>query len=51
MMNDLWLKRRAKRKITGRMRLRYSFLIPKYPIGTFTTAIDRSRPPARRDPR
>ena len=23
-------------RITGRMRLQYSFLIPKYPIGTFT---------------
>ena len=34
MTNDLWLKRRGKR-ITGRMRLQYSFLIPKYPIGTF----------------
>jgi hypothetical protein len=36
MTNDLWLKRRKKRRITGRMRLQYSFLIPKYPIGTFT---------------
>jgi hypothetical protein len=36
MKNDLWLKRRGKRTITGRMRLQYSFLIPKYPIGTFT---------------
>jgi hypothetical protein len=36
MNNDLWLKRHGKRKITGRMRLQYSFLIPKYPIGTFT---------------
>ena len=35
MNNDLWLKRRGNR-ITGRMRLQYSFLIPKYPIGTFT---------------
>ena len=33
---DLWLKRRGKRTITGRMRLQYSFLISKYPIGTFT---------------
>ena len=32
---DLWLKRRG-RTVTGRMRLQYSFLIPKYPIGTFT---------------
>jgi hypothetical protein len=36
MKNDLWLKRRKKRRITGRMRLQYSFLIPRYPIGTFT---------------
>ena len=35
MKNDLWLKRRGKRTITGSMRLQYSFLIPKYPIGTF----------------
>lgn len=36
MKNDLWLRQRGKRTITGRMRLQYSFLIPKYPIGTFT---------------
>ncbi len=36
MKNDLWLKRRGKRTMTGRMRLQYSFLVPKYPIGTFT---------------
>jgi hypothetical protein len=36
MKNDLWLKQRGNRTITGRMRLQYSFLIPKYPIGTFT---------------
>ncbi len=35
MKNDLWLKRRGKRTITGRMRLQYSFLVSKYPIGTF----------------
>ena len=35
MNNDLWVKRRG-RSITGRMRLQYSFMIPKYPIGTFT---------------
>ncbi len=35
MNNDLWLKRRAGGVITGRMRLQYEFLIPKYPIGTF----------------
>jgi hypothetical protein len=36
MNNDLWLKRRGKGRISGRMRLQYEFLIPKYPIGTFT---------------
>jgi hypothetical protein len=35
MTNDLWLKRRG-RTISGRMRLQYSFLVPKFPIGTFT---------------
>ena len=35
MTNDLWIKKRGNR-INGRMRLQYSFLIPKYPIGTFT---------------
>ena len=35
MNNDLWLKRGARGAINGRMRLQYSFLIPKYPIGTF----------------
>ena len=35
MKNDLWLKRRGKGTITGRMRLQYQFLISKYPIGTF----------------
>jgi hypothetical protein len=35
MTNDLWLKRRGKRTIAGRMRLQYSFLVSKYPIGTF----------------
>src|SRR3954466_13622964 len=35
MQNDLWLKRRGNRTIAGRMRLQYSFLISKYPIGTF----------------
>ena len=34
MSHDLWLKRRG-RTISGRMRLQYSFLIPKYPPGTF----------------
>ncbi len=36
MTNDLWLKRGRGGVITGRMRLQYSFLLPKYPIGTFT---------------
>ena len=36
MNNDLWLKRRG-RAITGRMRLQYGFLVPKYPPGTFVT--------------
>ena len=33
---ELWLKRRGKRTFTGRMRLQYSFLVSKYPIGTFS---------------
>jgi hypothetical protein len=33
--SNLWLKRRG-RTISGRMRLQYSFLISKYPIGTFS---------------
>jgi hypothetical protein len=36
MTNDLWLKRRGNRTITGRMRLQYSFLVPKFTPGTFT---------------
>ena len=36
MNNDLWLNRRGGGVITGRMRLQYQFLIPKYPIGTFS---------------
>jgi hypothetical protein len=35
MNNDLWLQR-AGRGFSGRMRLQYEFLIPKYPIGTFS---------------
>ncbi len=35
MNNDLWTKRRGS-TITGRMRRQYSFLVPKYPIGTFS---------------
>jgi hypothetical protein len=37
MTNDLWLKRRGNRTISGRMRLQYEFLVPKYPPGTFST--------------
>lgn len=37
MNNDLWLKRRGGGVISGRMRLQYEFLIPKYPPGTFST--------------
>ena len=33
---ELWIKRRGKRAFSGRMRLQYSFLVSKYPIGTFT---------------
>jgi len=33
---ELWLKRRGKRAFSGRMRLQYSFLVSKYPIGTFS---------------
>jgi hypothetical protein len=36
MKNDLWLKRRGARAITGRMRLQYEFLLPKFTPGTFT---------------
>jgi len=36
MNNELWLNRRGKRTITGRMRLQYSYLIPKYTPGTFS---------------
>jgi hypothetical protein len=36
MNHDLWTKRRPGRRISGRMRLQYQFLIPKYPIGTFS---------------
>jgi hypothetical protein len=34
MNHDMWLKRRGRR-ITGRLRIQYSFLVPKYPPGTF----------------
>ena len=35
MNHDLWIKKRGNR-ITGRMRQQYQFLVPKYPIGTFS---------------
>ncbi len=35
MKNDLWLTRHGARTMTGRMRLQYSFLVSKFPIGTF----------------
>ena len=34
--HDLWTQKRPNRVIKGRMRLQYEFLIPKYPIGTFS---------------
>ena len=34
--HELWLKRRGKGVITGRMRLQYEFLVPKYTPGTFS---------------
>ena len=36
MKHDLWVTRGAGGRLNGKMRLQYSFLIPKYPIGTFT---------------
>ena len=36
MNHQLWTKKRPGGRIRGRMRLQYQFLIPKYPIGTFT---------------
>jgi hypothetical protein len=36
MKHDVWLKQRGPRTITGRLRLQYSYLISKYPIGTFS---------------
>ena len=35
MNHDLFLNRRGNGVISGRMRLQYQFLIPKYPPGTF----------------
>ena len=34
MTHDLWVKKNG-RNISGRLRQQYSFLMPKYPIGTF----------------
>ncbi len=36
MKHDLWVRRGGGNRVTGKMRLQYSFLIPRYPIGTFT---------------
>lgn len=36
MNHDVWTDRRPGGLITGRMRLQYQFLIPKYPPGTFS---------------
>lgn len=36
MNHEMWTKRRPGGKVAGRMRLQYSFLIPKYPPGTFS---------------
>ncbi len=36
MNHDLWTKKRPGGVIRGRMRLQYEYLIPKYPIGTFS---------------
>ena len=36
MNHELWLTKRPDGVIKGRMRLQYQFLIPKYPIGTFS---------------
>ena len=36
MNNELWLNRRGERTMTGRMRLQYQYLIPKYTPGTFS---------------
>jgi hypothetical protein len=35
MTHDLWLKRKAGGVMTGKMRLQYSYMVSKYPIGTF----------------
>jgi hypothetical protein len=36
MNHDIWTDKRPDGVIKGRMRLQYQFLIPKYPIGTFS---------------
>jgi len=36
MKHDLWVTRGSGGRLSGKMRLQYSFLIPKYPIGTFS---------------
>jgi hypothetical protein len=35
MTHDLWLKRKTGGVMTGKMRLQYSYMVSKYPIGTF----------------
>jgi hypothetical protein len=36
MNHDLWLKRDGKGRMSGRMRLQYEYLIPKFTPGTFS---------------
>jgi hypothetical protein len=35
MTHDLWLTKKGAGVITGKMRLQYSYMVSKYPIGTF----------------
>ena len=36
MNHDLWLDKRSKRAISGRIRIQYQFMVPKYTPGTFS---------------
>jgi hypothetical protein len=36
MKHDLWLERSGKAAMSGRMRLQYSYLVPKFTPGTFS---------------
>ena len=36
MNHELWLDKRSKRAISGRLRIQYQFMIPKYIPGTFS---------------